>query len=1161
VTPCPDEARLEALAEGSLPGAEAGRLWKHLESCPACREIVDDWRENLAILPDVQREWLAGAEADTGIAPSPVAAGAEADHDSSDSFRDSFPGYRIIREIHRGGQGLVYQAVQMATKRRVAIKVMKEGPFASRGERARFEREVEILGQLNHPHIVAIHDSGTAVGRCYFVMDYISGQPLDCWMAAQEHSVDEVLRLFAKICEAVNAAHVRGIIHRDLKPGNICIDGEGEPHVLDFGLAKVAAWTDASLMTMTGQFVGSLPWASPEQAEAAPGRIDMRADVYSLGVILYQMLTGKFPYDVAGNMRDVLDRIVKSEPVRPSTIRKQINDEVETIVLKCLSKERERRYQTAGELGRDIGHYLSGDPIEAKRDSFGYVLRKHLRRYKAPVATGLAFVALLVGSLVLISTLLVGQSELLVRQRQLNSEVAAALGRERVHSEQLQRALYVNQIAAAAAAYRDNAIGRMKQILDETSPNLRGWEWKHLNAVSDVSLATFPGHQGTVLFISLSPGGRQMVSGSSDGTVKCWDPGTRVLLWTRQELQGAVFCASFMPAGWRIASGAVDGTVALWDARKGAPLWTFPGHTRAVYSISFSRDGRRVASGDDDGTVRLWDAETGTKLRTLRGHEGVVCSLSFSSDARRIVSGGGDGTVRLWDTQTGTELWRLRGHNGRVWFVCFSPDGRRIASGSGDKTVKLWDTETGAELRTLHGHGGLVCAISFSPDGRRIISGSQDRTLKLWDAETGAELGSFRGHERMVSAVCFARDDRIVSGSWDQTVKLWDAGTDAEFRVLHGHAGLVRCISFSPDGRRIVSGSANGTLKLWDVETGVLLRTLEGHDGLVCSVSLSPDGKRIASASQDGTLKVWQAQTGALLRTLPGHKGDVWCVAFSPSGQRIVSGGQDGTLKLWATETGAQLHTINTDQGAVYAVSFSPDGQRIVSAGHDGSVKLWNADRGSRLLVLPGHGDGGVANSVSFSPDGRQIASGAWDGQVRVWDARTGAHLQSLQGHEGAVFSVWFSPDGRRIVSGGDDGTVKLWDVESHAEVWTFRGHQDRVCAVSFSPDGRWLASGSSDGTVAVYDSVPYPVRYTRRQAALAAFEAARPLVEDRHRLWGDWSRVVAAIRADRSMDEVLRQQALNLVLMYAAPGAETRSGTPFSTQPASSPSGGRSDS
>lgn len=320
----------------------------------------------------------------------------------------TFPGYEVVRELHRGGQGVVYQAIQIATKMKVAIKVLHDSRFAGSAGKARFDREVQILGQLNHPNIVKIHDSGITagggkIGRLYCVMEYVSGRSLDDWIASSKNAtIQDTLRLFIKICDAVNAAHLKGVIHRDLKPSNIRIDAGGEPIVLDFGLAKVATPDVTNderpeLVTLTGQFLGSLPWASPEQAEGKHAAIDVRTDVYSLGVVLYQMLTGgRFPYDVAGNMRDVLDNILRVEPARPSTVRKQINDEVETIVLKCLTKERERRYQTAGELARDLNRYLVGEPIEAKRDSMAYLLKKAVARYRVPASIAVAFLVVVV---------------------------------------------------------------------------------------------------------------------------------------------------------------------------------------------------------------------------------------------------------------------------------------------------------------------------------------------------------------------------------------------------------------------------------------------------------------------------------------------------------------------------------------------------------------------------------------------------------------------------------------------------------------------------------------------------------------------------------------------------------------------------------------------
>jgi eukaryotic-like serine/threonine-protein kinase len=350
---------------------------------------------------------------------------------------DLFPGYQLLRELRRGGQGVVYQALHKGTKRKVAIKVLREGPFASTKERARFEREIEILAQLNHPNIVTIHDSGitastTSTGATvasfggssaassstppplspsspgamhYFVMDYISGQSLDSWLAGSKRSLKEVLDTFTKICDAINSAHLKGIIHRDLKPSNIRVDANNEPHILDFGLAKSAGDSQAEAMTMTGDFLGSLHWASPEQAEGAVAKIDVRTDVYSIGVMMYHALTGRFPYAVIGNVRDVLDNILKSEPARPSTTktatRVRIDDEVETIVLKCLSKERERRYQNAGELGKDLRNYLGGQPIEAKRDSGWYVIRKMASRHRATAGTAIVIAVAVLGAAII----------------------------------------------------------------------------------------------------------------------------------------------------------------------------------------------------------------------------------------------------------------------------------------------------------------------------------------------------------------------------------------------------------------------------------------------------------------------------------------------------------------------------------------------------------------------------------------------------------------------------------------------------------------------------------------------------------------------------------------------------------------------------------------
>jgi serine/threonine protein kinase len=404
VTPmgnCLTPMDIEKLLADTLPTEEKARAQAHLRACERCRVQLEARRADQELFGQIKRAYRQenGSEPHESD-PTRSGVGGAA---SPGRNLDTIEGYDILSEIHRGGQGVVYKAVQKATKRTVALKVLLEGPYASPRQRHRFEREIDLVASLQHAHIVTVYDSGvTRDGRHYFAMEYIHGQPLNAYLSDKNLSIDGTLRLFQQICAAVNYAHQHGVIHRDLKPSNIRVDADGQPHILDFGLAK-AAGTDLTAgapVTVTGEFMGTLAYASPEQTKGDPRLIDIRTDVYSLGVILYEMLTGKYPYAVVGQMAEVLKNIAEAEPRKPSTIRRQIKDEVETIVLKALAKEKERRYQSAENLARDIEHYLNGEPIDAKRDSGWYLIRKSLRRYRVPVAVAAAFVILLGASTV-----------------------------------------------------------------------------------------------------------------------------------------------------------------------------------------------------------------------------------------------------------------------------------------------------------------------------------------------------------------------------------------------------------------------------------------------------------------------------------------------------------------------------------------------------------------------------------------------------------------------------------------------------------------------------------------------------------------------------------------------------------------------------------------
>ncbi len=1124
---CLTSEQIDLLARNAVEPGLAEEFRRHVEQCDACRRKLEECLANEQFLGQVKHWPGSDALEQPGetTAPDQTIKLPEA---SASVFAgpgpDSFPGYEIVREIHRGGQGVIYQAIQKTTRRKVAIKVMREGPFAGKRDKVRFEREVQVLGALKHPNIVAIHDSGMAAGSFYYVMDYISGQSLDEYMASKATPrdpssargdkggwpIDNTLRLFARICEAVNAAHLRGVIHRDLKPGNIRIDARGEPHVLDFGLAKMAAGevTEGSrpqVMTVTGQFVGSLPWASPEQAEGAPDRIDTRTDVYSLGVILYQMLTGKFPYEVVGNMRDVLENILKAAPTRPSTIRRQINDEVETIVLKCLSKESDRRYQTAGELARDVHHYLAGQPIEAKRDSTFYVLKKTLRRYKAPAAVAGSFVLVVTAALVVSlgywRQAVVKRDQALIaeakaqdaqsaeaQQRQIAEEARAqAENREML----ARRHLYAAHMKLAQEAWEQANVRRVLELLETHRPSpdqhdLRGFEWYYLWHLCHAGQSTLYGGATAIQALAFSPTGTILATGSGEGLVRLWDTTSGQRRATLRCHNAIIYSLAFSPDGRTLATGSGDCTAKLWDLSSGQERATLRGHARYVHTVAFRPpDGEVLATGSPDGTVRLWNVATHEQQTVLRLDSCDLwrLGLAFSPDGKTLATANTHGTVTLWDPNTGTRQTTLRGHTDLVFAIAFSPDGELLATGSRDRTANLWNL-TGPREPVSLVHREWVHSLAFSPDGKILATAVGDGTVRFWDANTGQSRATLKGHLSRTYAVAFSPEgDKLATGSLDCTVKLWSLKDVEGARVgcLDGgyvelspaRQSPVNSVAFTLDGGTLAAGRSDGTFTLWDPVRKQERATVQAHTGSVNQVTFSPDSTVLASASSDGTVKLWNVATTQNLATLEEEaKGQIWSVAFSCDGDMVASGANDGTVVLWDTGTGLKRGMLRGHTGRVRSLVFSPNNETLASGSVDNSVKLWNVGtlelKNTLAYARDPRLDAGI-HCLALSPEGSTLAAASWDSVVTLWDLSAQQAHRKLRGSWGPVFSVAFAPDGKGLVTGGADDMVRLWDVATGQEIACLKGYKGNVHSLIFAPDGRTVATGSQDGTVRLW--------------------------------------------------------------------------------------------
>jgi len=1032
--------------------------------------------------------------------------------------------YRVWGMDTSGGMGSVYFVEHLGWKTNLAVKSIR--PDFLRDERVvkAFIREAETWIDLGlHPHIVSCFYVREMGGLLRIFAEYVDGGSLK--KALSEGRIKElksILDLAIQFCRGMDYAHRKGLIHRDIKPANCLLTKDGTLKITDFGLTKalgvvvpelgglVISGVKEGSVSLLGGGVGTPEYMAPEQFE---GRADFSSDIYSFGVMLFEMVCGKRPFVMPEEMHPkarswYYEKAHKEViPPNPKELRPDCPEGLRRLMLKCLEKEKEKRPKSF----KEIEEGLTGLYKEVVGEG-----------YPRPRIDEIPLVAsdLNNRALSLLDLGKRGEAERLLKE---------ALEKDPVHLE----AVYNLTLLEWRSGRIDDleAVRRMEGVCKShpgewlplyllASIHLeRGDNEKALSALEEVKdansevkelyslaksspgskcLRTFEGHKWGVNSVSFSPDGRYALSGSWGKSLKLWDVETVECLRTFEGHWGYVSSVCFSPDGRYALSGSRDETIKLWDVKTGECLRTFEGHKDWVHSVCFSPDGRYALSGSDDKTLKLWDVTTGKCLRTFEGHKSRVKSVSFSPDGRYALSGSWDHTLKLWDVETGECIRTFKGHKDEVNSVCFSPDGRYALSGSDDKTLKLWDVETGECLRTFEGHKSGVTSVCFSHDGRYVLSGSWDKTLKLWDVETGECLRTFEGHERGVTSVSFSPDGRYaLSGSWDDTLKLWSLErVNAMFR--HAEVAISEEVqSRSEEFKRLITQAQTtlttnpleslrltkkaraipgfersaSALELWfklyqyfprkGLEAGWELRTFEGHESYVYSVCFSPNGRYALSGSDDEILKLWDVETGKCLRTFEGHKESVKSVCFSPDGRYALSGSSDETLKLWNVKTGKCLRTFEGHTSGVNSVCFSPDGRYALSGSVDNTLKLWNVKTGKCLRTFEGHTSG--VNSVCFSPDGRYALSGSDDETLKLWDLETGECLRTFEGHKDWVYSVCFSPDGRYALSGSRDKTLKLWDVETGECLRTFEGHESYVNSVCFSPDGRYALSGSGD--------------------------------------------------------------------------------------------------
>jgi WD40 repeat protein/tRNA A-37 threonylcarbamoyl transferase component Bud32 len=990
--------------------------------------------------------------------------------------------FELLHTLGQGAFGTVYAARDSELDRVVALKVPRGRPDRA-ADLDRLLREARSVGRLRHPSIVPVYEVGQAEDLPYLVCELVQGVTLADLLSSGRPAPRGAAEWAATLAEALHYAHQSGVVHRDVKPANIMLEERRVPRLMDFGLAK----REAGDVTVTtdGQVLGTPAYMSPEQAGGQSHAVDGRSDVYSLGVVLYQMLTGELPF--RGTPRMLLHQVLHDEPRRPRSLDEHIPRDLETVCLKAMAKEPARRYQSAAELAEDLRRFLRGEPTRA-RPVAAWERAWNWARRRPAVAGLLGASALAVLALV---AAVVGSfySKRLAAERDA-AELArdSAERAQRGEEEQRRQAetfLYFSRIALAEREWAANNVGRTRQLLDECPAGLRGWEWDYLRRLCHADLHTLRGHGQAVSCVAFSPDGQRLATTGYDKTLKVWDAATGKQVDARP-LGEVGQCLAFSPGGEWLAltyfvpdegqAVAVDLLDTTWQRQV-----SLRGHRGTVPAVVFDPAGLRVATAGSDRTLRVWDAASGRLLQAFRSDAAPFSAAAFSHDGRVLAGAVGDpadfsdvtvGLVLLWDAATWKPSRTLSGHENGVLTVAFSPDGKQLASGGRDQAVRIWDPATGQELRTLRGHTDRVTHVAYAPKGRLLASASYDGSVRVWDPAGGRLLRTLRGHTGPVQWLAFnPAGDRLASVGNDGTVKVWDPALDPDSRTLRVHTKAGTGVAFSPDGSKLAACGSDGVIKVFDTGTGRVLQAPTGHSERVWSVEFSPGGDRLLSAGQDRTARVWDAATGQELVALRGHTKWVQQATFSPDGLRVATAGGDQTVRLWDARTGRELHTLTGHTDRVMSVAFFPDGTRLASCSSDRSVRVWDAGSGKQLQLLPGHTD--EVFRVAVNGDGRLVASAATDQTVRIWDPDTGQNKLTLQGHTGYVMGLAFSPDGRRLASASLDQTVKVWDLALGQELLTLRADTGGFHSVAFSADGRQLAACGFDGSVRVWDATP----------------------------------------------------------------------------------------
>jgi WD40 repeat protein len=929
------------------------------------------------------------------------------------ALRPKVPGYEILGELGRGGMGVVYKARQLGLNRTVALKMILSGGHAGAADLTRFRSEAEAVARLQHPNIVQIHEVGEHDGLPYFSLEYVGGGTLASKLNGTPWAAPRAARLAETLARAMDVAHRAGIVHRDLKPANVLLTDDGTPKVTDFGIAKQLDSLQG--LTQSGAILGTPSYMAPEQASGQGDRVGPAADVWALGVVLYEMLTGRTPFRAATPL-DTMLQVVHAEPVSPVRLAAGVPRDLETICLKCLQKEPAKRYASAAELADDLRCYLDNRPISAR--PAGAVERAVKWARRRPALAALAATVVLAAGVIAAGGLWAYAAVTREAADAHKAEAAAAAAAELGRQRQVRLCVADGTRLLDAGDPCGAALWFAEALrLDEGRPDREQMHRKRLGAVLALcpSLDQVWAHDGPVLCAAFTPDGRRVVTSAGDGTARVWDAATGGPLTGPLAHGGPVALGRLSPDGRRLLTAGPAGDCRVWDADAGRLLRAIPAGA-APAAAAFHPSGRALALATEAG-LRVWDADSGVPASPPLAHEGVVTELTFNADGSLLLSAGPDGTARLWDAATYAPAAPPMAHGAPIQSAEFSPDGTRVVTGGTDGVARVWDARTGKPLpgQPVRTRGPLNQA-SFGPDGHRLVTAGDNRAAQVWDAASGEDVGPQMRHGSKVLAAAFSADGRwVVTASDDLSARVWDAATAAPASPLLRHNGSPTDIAFGAGGRSVLTASRDGLARLWRLPESPAPAPPATHvpESAAAREASSRDGRLVVTFNAGSVAQVLRADDRRPLTPALRHGAPVTVAAFNPAGDVVVTGACDGSVQAWDVRDGTPRWSAAPRHASkALAVAFSPDGTRVATGGDDNTVLVRDAASG-RPVAPAVRCDGSVIH-VAFSDAGDVLFAACVDGTSRVWDAATGEPLTpQLPAWDGRPWHDDLPADGR----------------------------------------------------------------------------------------------------------------------------------------------------